>query len=58
MTLDKNTWGFNRRSNLADYLTTHELIETLAETIACGGTSFVLIYFPYFFVLIVTDKKK
>ena len=37
MTLDKNSWGFNRHSNLDEYLTTNELIETLAETIACGG---------------------
>lgn len=41
MTIDKNTWGYNRRSNIEDYLTTKELIDTLVETVAFGGNLLV-----------------
>lgn len=37
MTIDKNSWGFRREAQLNDYLTTHELIVTLAQTVSCGG---------------------
>ncbi|CAG2110056.1 unnamed protein product [Medioppia subpectinata] len=37
MTLDKSSWGFRRNSQLSDYLTTHELVTTLAQTVSCGG---------------------
>ncbi|KAL1131712.1 hypothetical protein AAG570_011325 [Ranatra chinensis] len=37
MTIDKHSWGYNRYSDLEDYITPQELIDTMAETIACGG---------------------
>ncbi|XP_028395159.1 alpha-L-fucosidase-like [Dendronephthya gigantea] len=37
MTVDKKSWGFRREANLDDFLTIHELISTLAETVSCGG---------------------
>ena len=33
MTLDRYNWGFSRPSNLHDYLSIEELLQTLAETI-------------------------
>jgi len=37
MTLDKSSWGYRRNSQLSDYLSVHELISTLAQTVSCGG---------------------
>ncbi|XP_014667083.1 PREDICTED: alpha-L-fucosidase-like [Priapulus caudatus] len=37
MTLDKSSWGYNRRSNLTNYLTIHETLTVLASTVSCGG---------------------
>ncbi|CAH1794580.1 unnamed protein product [Owenia fusiformis] len=37
MTIDKASWGYRRNSGLADYLSTHELITELVETVSCGG---------------------
>ncbi|XP_060534963.1 alpha-L-fucosidase-like [Cylas formicarius] len=37
MTLDKESWGFRRNARSADYMTTRELLATLASTISCGG---------------------
>lgn len=37
MTLDSKSWGYRRNANISDYLTTHNLITTLVETVSCGG---------------------
>ncbi|RZC32185.1 alpha-L-fucosidase-like [Asbolus verrucosus] len=37
MTLDKESWGYRRDANLSDYLTTHDLLKILTETVSCGG---------------------
>ena len=37
MTLDKKSWGYRRVANFNDYMTMDELLQTLAETISCGG---------------------
>ncbi|BES97784.1 alpha-l-fucosidase [Nesidiocoris tenuis] len=37
LTIDKKTWGFNRASNLQDYMTAQELIDQIASTVSCGG---------------------
>ncbi|RXG58170.1 Alpha-L-fucosidase [Armadillidium vulgare] len=41
MTLDKNSWGFDRTATLSEYLTIEELLETLITTISCGGNLLV-----------------
>ncbi|CAG2111020.1 unnamed protein product [Medioppia subpectinata] len=37
MTLDKYSWGYRRDAQLSDYITTHELVTILAQTVSCGG---------------------
>lgn len=37
MTIDKRSWGYRERAKLEDYMTTHELIETVVITVSCGG---------------------
>lgn len=37
MTLDSASWGYRRNAPLSDYLTIHDLITTLTQTISCGG---------------------
>jgi alpha-L-fucosidase len=36
-TLDKDSWGWNRRSNATNYLTTKEVLDTLVKTISRNG---------------------
>ena len=38
MTLDKESWGYRRNAKIQDYLEPAELIKTLIETVACGGS--------------------
>ncbi len=40
MTIDKKSWGFRREAPLSDYLTVHDLLTLLAETVRfeLGGT--------------------
>lgn len=37
MTLDKHSWGANRKSASIDYLTLHEILKTLIQTISHNG---------------------
>lgn len=37
MTIDKNTWGFSRKSDLSNYLTFKEITQEIAKTVSCGG---------------------
>ncbi|XP_054165346.1 alpha-L-fucosidase-like, partial [Oppia nitens] len=41
MTIDKHSWGYRRNAKSEDYLSTHELLTTLAQTISCGGNLLV-----------------
>ena len=36
MTID-GTWGYRKNANIKDFLTSKEVIETLIETVSCGG---------------------
>ncbi|XP_067685123.1 alpha-L-fucosidase-like [Haliotis asinina] len=37
MTIDARSWGFRREAKLSDYLSIQKLIQTLVETVSCGG---------------------
>ena len=37
LTIDRYTWGYRRNSNLADFLSVHEIISHFASVISCGG---------------------
>ncbi|XP_027234189.2 alpha-L-fucosidase isoform X2 [Penaeus vannamei] len=41
MTLDRRSWGYRREATASDYLSFHELVTELAETISCGGNLLV-----------------
>ncbi|XP_037785480.1 alpha-L-fucosidase-like [Penaeus monodon] len=41
MTLDRDSWGYRREASALDYLSFHELVTELAETISCGGNLLV-----------------
>jgi alpha-L-fucosidase len=36
-TLDKASWGLRREAQVSDYLTIHEIITTIAESVSCNG---------------------
>lgn len=36
MTVDI-TWGYRKNANIQDFLTSAEVIQTLIETVSCGG---------------------
>jgi len=37
MTIDRSSWGYRREATLSSFLNIEQLIETLAETVSCGG---------------------
>ena len=37
MTIDKNSWGFNRKASISDYTTTKELVDSLAQVVSKNG---------------------
>lgn len=41
LTLDKESWGHRRNSQIEDYLTPEELMTTIAESVSCGGNVLV-----------------
>ena len=36
MTIDRVSWGYRRNAGINDFLTMHELITKIAETVSCG----------------------
>lgn len=41
LTLDKESWGYRRNTQIEDYLTPSELMTTIVETVSCGGNVLV-----------------
>ncbi|XP_054156458.1 alpha-L-fucosidase-like [Oppia nitens] len=41
MTIDRNAWTYRREAQLQDFLTPHELIATIVQTVSCGGNILV-----------------
>mmetsp|Transcript_20107 Transcript_20107/g.43757 ORF Transcript_20107/g.43757 Transcript_20107/m.43757 type:complete len:488 (-) Transcript_20107:1101-2564(-) len=41
MTIDKNSWGWNRKAKLSDYKTTEELITELVTTVSRNGNMLI-----------------
>ncbi|XP_033632742.1 alpha-L-fucosidase-like [Asterias rubens] len=37
MTVDKGSWGYRRNVHLSDFLSTQQLLHSMAKTISCGG---------------------
>jgi alpha-L-fucosidase len=37
MTLDAESWGYRRNSNIEEYLTPEQLMTTIVESVSCGG---------------------
>ncbi|CAG7817979.1 unnamed protein product, partial [Allacma fusca] len=37
MTVDRNSWGYRRNAQIEDYRTPQQLIDSLVETVSCGG---------------------
>ena len=37
MTIDKKSWGYRHEATADSYIKTHKLVETLIETVSCGG---------------------
>src|SRR5690349_3272677 len=37
MTIDRNAWTYRREAQLQDFLTPHELVSTVVQTVSCGG---------------------
>jgi len=41
MTLDQFSWGYRRDAQISEYLTIEKLLQTMAETVSCGGNLLV-----------------
>jgi alpha-L-fucosidase len=37
MTIDKHSWGFNRKASISDYMTIKELVDSLAQVVSKNG---------------------